>query len=92
MSITYSPLVLLLVAVAGAQPALAGEFVTCMDKLRSEATAKGISPQVFDTAMKGVEPDQSVLDALDSQPEFKTPIWDYLAGLVDDQRIADGKA
>jgi lytic murein transglycosylase len=26
------------------------------------------------------------------QPEFKTPIWDYLAGLVDDQRVADGRA
>ncbi|PJG49954.1 lytic murein transglycosylase, partial [Bradyrhizobium forestalis] len=24
--------------------------------------------------------------------EFTTPIWDYLAGLVDDQRVADGKA
>jgi lytic murein transglycosylase len=33
-----------------------------------------------------------VLDAMDSQPEFTTPIWDYLAGLVDEQRIADGRA
>jgi lytic murein transglycosylase len=42
--------------------------------------------------MRGVEPDQSVLEAMDNQPEFKTPIWDYLAALVDDQRIADGQA
>ena len=42
--------------------------------------------------MTGVEPDQSVLDAMDNQPEFTTPIWDYLAGLVDEQRIADGRA
>ena len=27
-----------------------------------------------------------------AQPEFVTPIWDYLAFLVDDQRIADGRA
>jgi lytic murein transglycosylase len=33
-----------------------------------------------------------VLDAMDRQPEFTTPIWDYLAGLVDDERIADGQA
>ena len=26
------------------------------------------------------------------QPEFVTPIWDYIAGLVDDERIADGRA
>ena len=42
--------------------------------------------------MTGVEPDQSVLDAMGRQPEFTTEIWDYLAGLVDDQRIADGQA
>jgi glucose-6-phosphate 1-epimerase len=42
--------------------------------------------------MTGVEPDQGVIDSMDNQPEFKTPIWDYLAGLVDDQRIADGQA
>jgi lytic murein transglycosylase len=42
--------------------------------------------------MTGIEPDQGVLDAMDRQPEFTTPIWDYLAGLVDDQRIADGQA
>ena len=29
---------------------------------------------------------------LDYQPEFRTPIWDYLAGLVDDERVADGQA
>ena len=26
------------------------------------------------------------------QPEFKTPIWDYLGFLVDEQRVADGQA
>jgi lytic murein transglycosylase len=60
--------------------------------LRREATTKGITAQSFDAAMRGVEPDQSVLEAMDNQPEFKTPIWDYLAALVDDQRIADGQA
>lgn len=29
---------------------------------------------------------------LDTQPEFVTPIWDYMAALVDDERIADGRA
>jgi lytic murein transglycosylase len=28
---------------------------------------------------------------MDNQPEFTTPIWDYLAGLVDEQRVADGR-
>ena len=72
--------------------ALAADFKACLGELQRDAMAKGITPQVFDTAMAGVEPDQSVLDAMDSQPEFVTPIWDYMAGLVDEQRIADGRA
>ena len=29
---------------------------------------------------------------MNSQPEFKTEIWDYLSALVDDQRVQDGTA
>jgi glucose-6-phosphate 1-epimerase len=29
--------------------------------------------------------------ATESQPEFKLAVWDYIARLVDDQRIADGR-
>lgn len=71
---------------------LAAEFNACLGELRREAAVKGITPQTFDTALAGVEPDQGVLDAMDSQPEFKTPIWDYMAALVDAQRIAEGRA
>lgn len=34
----------------------------------------------------------SILDNLNSQPEFKTPIWDYMASLVDDTRVSEGQA
>ena len=33
-----------------------------------------------------------VLEFQQQQPEFKTPIWDYVDGLVDEERVADGKA
>jgi lytic murein transglycosylase len=78
--------------VTGAPNVLATDFKACLGELRREATRNGITPHTFDSAMAGVERDQGVLDAMDSQPEFKTPIWDYLAGLVDEQRIADGRA
>jgi len=39
-----------------------------------------------------VAPDASVLESLDYQPEFVTPIWDYMAALVDQERIDDGRA
>src|SRR4051794_25441218 len=70
----------------------ADEFSTCLSKLRQDALRRGITGQVFDTALAGVTPDETVLDAMDAQPEFTTPIWDYMAGLVDEQRVADGRA
>lgn len=77
-------------APAGAAPAQ--NFNACLGALRSEARANGITAQTFDRAMSGVEPDPGVLDAMENQPEFTTPIWDYLASLVDEQRITDGRA
>lgn len=70
----------------------AAEFDACVKELRREATAKGVTPQTFDQAMTGVGPDPTVIEAMDNQPEFKTPVWDYLAVLVDEQRVADGRA
>src|ERR1700723_219299 len=47
---------------------------------------------VVTVAFNGLEPDPKVLDLQHQQPEFKTPVWDYVDGLVDDDRVADGKA
>jgi len=85
-------LLLALLLAAGASQACAADFRACVSELKREATAKGVTAQTFDAALAGVEPDTTVIEAMDNQPEFKTPIWDYLAVLVDDQRIADGRA
>jgi lytic murein transglycosylase len=82
----------LLLASAGAFGAGAPEFNACLKALRGEARAGGISTQTLDRVLTGIEPDPGVLDAMDNQPEFTTPVWDYLASLVDEQRIADGRA
>lgn len=71
---------------------MAQDFGACVRALRGEATARGITRQTFDSAMNGIEPDPGVIDAMGNQPEFTTPVWDYLAGLVDEQRVADGRA
>lgn len=84
-------LALLAPALAFAGPARA-DFSSCVASLRSQASAEGISAATLDAAFQGLQPDMKVLDFESSQPEFKTPIWDYLAGLVDDERVADGKA
>lgn len=66
-------------------------FDACLAKIRPQAVARGIAADSFDRLTANLAPDLSVLDLLDAQPEFTTPLWDYLAGLVDDERVADGR-
>jgi len=72
--------------------AAADDFSECLARLRGEAPAKGVTAATFDTATAALQPDMAVIGLLDAQPEFVTPIWDYLAGLVDEERVADGRA
>jgi lytic murein transglycosylase len=78
-------------AVVAAGPARA-DFAECVASLRAEAARGGISARTLDAAFNGLQPDMKVLDFQNKQPEFKTPIWDYVDSLVDDERVANGKA
>jgi lytic murein transglycosylase len=76
-----------------AAPALAqADFPSCVAGLRGQAAGRGISGPTFDAATRGLEPDLKILELMSNQPEFKTPIWDYLAALVDEERVQDGRA
>jgi lytic murein transglycosylase len=75
-----------------AAPAAFANFDSCVAGLRSAAAAKGVSGATFDRAMAGVTPDMKIIEAMNNQPEFKTPIWDYLGTLVDDEKVAEGRA
>src|SRR5690606_30309851 len=67
-------------------------FRSCMGRLRGAAAGKGVDGASFDRLAAGLAPDMTVLPLLDQQPEFSTPIWDYLAALVDRERVDDGLA
>jgi len=73
-------------------PSARADFASCVGSLRAQAAHSGISAKALDIAFNGLEPDTKVLDLQKQQPEFKTPVWDYVDGLVDDDRVADGKA
>ena len=66
-------------------------FQSCIANLRSQAIASGVSGATYDRYTQNLTPDYSVIDKLNYQPEFSTPIWDYLSGLVDDERVQVGK-
>ncbi|MEZ5706537.1 MAG: lytic murein transglycosylase [Burkholderiaceae bacterium] len=98
MTIRYTPLAcaLLLAAAPLAQaqtsPADSAEFQSCLQRLQPMATSKGVQGETFQRLTRGLEPDMGVIEKLDYQPEFRSPIWDYLSGLVDDERVAQGQA
>ena len=68
------------------------DFQDCLAGLQAQAAAQGISAQTFRAATAGIAYDPKVIELSQAQPEFKTPIWDYMAALVDEERVDDGKA
>ncbi|WP_186387076.1 lytic murein transglycosylase [Stappia sp. TSB10P1A] len=80
---------LALVAV-GTAPA-AASLEACLPQLRAAALKAGVSQRTVDAALANVAYDEKAVRFSTSQPEYQTPIWDYLAFLVDKERIADGR-
>ncbi len=85
------PTLILILCLAASSAHATSAFDACLARLGKHALAAGIPKQAFDTHTRGLAPDPSVLELLDAQPEFTTPIWDYLAALVDTRRIAQGR-
>lgn len=77
---------------AAADASVDPAFNRCLAGLQATAASQGISAARFNEITAGLVPDPGVLGLLDAQPEFTTPIWDYLAALVDRQRVDDGRA
>jgi lytic murein transglycosylase len=67
------------------------DIAPCVAQLRTEAVKRGIAGTAFDGWFAGVEADASAVELLDRQPEFTLQPWDYLAMLVDEKRIAEGR-
>src|SRR5688500_7120350 len=70
----------------------ANTFPICVGTLKQAAVRSGVAPALAARALGITVPDEKVLRLSQVQPEFDIPIWDYLAFLVDEQRIRDGRA
>ncbi len=77
---------------ADAIRAAATDFPNCIAALWPAAESRGITRATFERATGGLTPDLSIMDLLDAQPEFTKSPWGYLDLLVDDERIARGRA
>jgi membrane-bound lytic murein transglycosylase B len=76
---------------ADAIRAAAADFSNCLGRLWPDAARRGVTRETYEHFTGGLTPDLRIMDLLDAQPEFTKSFWDYLDGLVSDERIARGR-
>ena len=83
------------IVMALATPVLAApveSFDAFLRNFEAKAIAAGISRDTWRRATTGLTPDPAVPNLVETQPEFTTPMWDYLDKRVTDGRITRGRA
>ncbi|WP_394125186.1 lytic murein transglycosylase [Psychrobacter nivimaris] len=65
------------------------EFQQCLDNLKNSSKFSGVDGYTFNN-YRPSQPDPSVIQSLNYQPEFQKDVWDYLSALVDKERVEDG--
>lgn len=66
------------------------DWSSCLSGLRHAAASAGVSQQTIAAVTDGMQPNDAV-SFMDKQPEFTTPVWDYVSGLVDEERVDEGR-
>jgi membrane-bound lytic murein transglycosylase B len=81
---------------APAPPSFASSGDAAFDAWRNDfgarAVARGRDPAVLGRLLSGVTPDARVVELDQRQPEFVSPVWDYVTNRVTERRINDGRA
>ncbi len=75
---------------AGASRADAG-FDKWVQSFGATAKTAGISRATYDAAFQGVTLDPEVLEKARTQPEFNTPMWQYVVTRVSEKRVEAGR-
>lgn len=76
-------------------PALAApteSFDAFIRSFEPTAIAAGVTRETYRAATAGLTPDPAVPDLVETQPEFTTPVWDYLDKRITARRIERGQA
>jgi membrane-bound lytic murein transglycosylase B len=87
-------LALVLAFLGFASPAFAQpveSFEAFIKNFEPTAIAAGVTHETYAKAMYGLKPDPNVPELVTAQPEFTTPLWDYIDKRVTDWRIGKGK-
>lgn len=74
------------------QPSGNRAFDEWRDDFARRAVQRGRDPAVLGRLMSGITPDDRVIELDQRQPEFVSPVWDYVTNRVTDNRINAGRA
>lgn len=84
-------LILLVVTIGAVHAQPVESFAAFLRSFEARALAAGVTPETYRRAMAGLTPDPNVPTLVSTQPEFTTPIWDYIDTRVSDGRIERGR-
>jgi lytic murein transglycosylase len=76
--------------VAGTAAPARADWASCLAGLQKAAAAAGVAQATIQSVTGNLEPNDAA-SFIGQQPEFTTPIWDYMAALVDEERVAEGR-
>jgi membrane-bound lytic murein transglycosylase B len=68
------------------------DFDAWRDSFARRAVEAGRDPSIIGQLLSHIAPDPSIIDLDQRQPEFVSPVWDYVNNRVTAQRINAGKA
>lgn len=88
---SWAAAILLLVLLSFSAHAQQAEFQTYIGEFERRVIAEGVSSQTYRAALLGVAYDPAIARRISGQPEFTTPVWDYLDGRVTQSRIQNGQ-
>jgi membrane-bound lytic murein transglycosylase B len=66
-------------------------FDAFLRDFKTDALGAGIMESTYDRAVLGIRLNPRIEELNEKQPEFVRPIWEYLASIVSEARIAKGK-
>jgi lytic murein transglycosylase len=66
------------------------DWAPCLAGLQKSAAAAGVDQATIQSITGNLEPNDAA-SFIGQQPEFTTPIWDYMAALVDEERVTEGR-
>jgi membrane-bound lytic murein transglycosylase B len=67
------------------------DFDAWRDDFTRRAVRQGRDPAVLGRLLSGLTPDGRVIELDQRQPEFVSPVWDYVNNRVTDRRLNDGR-